>query len=350
MTHGMMVPGLGALGLAMACAATATAQEMERFVLGDGPAAVYNLAGEIEVVAGTGSDVIVEVTRGGRDGGALRVEVGDVGRVRALRVIYPEDRIAYPRMSRGSRTTMRVRGDGTFFGNSRGGDRVTISGSGGMEAYADLRVMVPAGRAIDVYLGVGRATARDVSADVLLDLGAATAEAENIRGTLRIDTGSGSVRVRSVEGETEIDTGSGGVDAVAVRGRALRIDTGSGRVTVDDATVDRLDVDTGSGSIRVRGARAPSIRLDTGSGSVNAELLADVDDLVVDSGSGSVTLEVPAELGGQIEIDTGSGGINLDIPVMVTRRERDYLRGSLGDGDGRIRIDTGSGSVRIRGH
>lgn len=337
---------LGGLTLTMAAAPVA-AQNQERFVLGGGPAAVYNLVGEIDVVAGTGSDVVVEVMRGGRDGDALRMEVGDVGRRRALRVIYPDNRISYPRMSRGSRTTIRVNQDGTFF-HDRGGERVTISGGGGLEAYADIRVLVPPGQSIEVYLGVGRAAARGVEGDVLLDLASASAEAEDINGTLRIDTGSGRVDVRGIQGDAFIDTGSGSVDAFSVSGRELAIDTGSGRVTVDQATVDRLDVDTGSGSIRVRDTAAPSARLDTGSGSVQVELQTDVDDLVVDTGSGSVTLEVPEDLGAELEIDTGSGGINLDIPVMVTRRERDYLRGSIGDGRGSIRIDTGSGSIRIR--
>ncbi len=337
---------LGALSALVVSAAPAYAQQVERFTLGEGPVAIYNLVGEVEVVAGSGGDVIVDVARGGADGSALRVEVADRGRSRTLSVVYPEDRIAYPRMPGRSRTTMRVRGDGTFGG--WGGDRVTITRDRGMEAYADLRIMVPEGRRVAVNLGVGRASARDLTTDELaLDLGSGAVDAEGIRAQLTIDTGSGSVRVRSVQGRTYLDTGSGRIEATDVRGAELRIDTGSGSVEVQDVDVDELEVDSGSGSIRLHGA-APRIRMDTGSGSITAELLADVEDLVVDTGSGSVTLYVPDDIGAEIELETGSGGMEMDLPLMLTRKERDYLRGRLGDGRGSIRIDTGSGSIHIR--
>jgi len=68
---------------------------------------------------------------------------------------------------------------------------------------------------------------------------------------------------------------------------------------------------------------------------------------VIDTGSGGVTVRVPRDLNANVEIDTGSGGINIDVPIDYQRRERDYIRGTIGRGNGRIYIDTGSGSVRI---
>ena len=66
-----------------------------------------------------------------------------------------------------------------------------------------------------------------------------------------------------------------------------------------------------------------------------------------DTGSGGVTVRVPRSLGAEVEIDTGSGGINVDVPFDYRRKDRSYVRGTIGDGEGRIYIDTGSGSVRI---
>ena len=40
-------------------------------------------------------------------------------------------------------------------------------------------------------------------------------------------------------------------------------------------------------------------------------------------------------------------GYNVDVPIDYQRRERSYVRGVIGRGNGRIYIDTGSGSVRI---
>lgn len=287
---GRLVPAVAAALLAMAPALEA--QETHRL---SGPeVAIYNLAGRVELVRGTGSDVVVRLTRGGRDGDRLRVEAGALRGRTALRVVYPDDEIIYPEMGRGSNTTQRVRGDGTFSdGYRRGGERVRIRGSDrGLEAWADLVVEVPAGRELSVYLAVGESEARGLDGEIL------------------IDTGSGSVRFSDVDG-------------------------------------DEVAVDTGSGSIDLDQVASPDIYLDTGSGSVDLNLLEDVESLDVDTGSGSVRANAPSSLGARIEVETGSGGIDVEFPVEVRTVRRDRLVGTIGDGRGRIRIDTGSGGVRL---
>lgn len=312
--------------------------------------AVYNLAGITRVQAGSGSAVRVDVDVGGADGNDLRIESGPLGSIQALRVLYPDDRIVYPDLGRGSRSEIRVRDDGTFFDDHGGhrGRRVLISGSGtGMEAYANLTISVPAGRWLGVYLGVGEVTVSNVNGDLVVDVASAPVTASGTRGMLVVDTGSGSVDVRDAEGDVEVDTGSGSVDVATVHGDRLALDTGSGGVQGSDIEVRELDVETGSGSIELDRVAAPDIRLDTGSGSVRIELLRDVESLDIDTGSGGVTVGVPADLGAEITVETGSGGIDFEMPVTVTRFGRSELRGSLGDGNGLIRIDTGSGSVRL---
>jgi len=350
--------------LAAALAMPGAAQQTERYALAGANVAVYNLAGEVHIEAGTGSEVVVELMRGGADAGELEVDVGDIGGWQSLRVIYPSDRIVYPRLSGRSTTSMRVRADGTFGSinmpgarNRRGdvmafardrGDQVRISSGGsGLEAYADMRVLVPSGQRIAVFLGVGRATVSNVNGELLVDVASAAITASGTRGWLRLDTGSGPIELRGAEGEVILDTGSGRIEASDVRGSRLVMDTGSGRVEARGIEVDGLVVDTGSGSVSLADVSARSIKVDTGSGSVRLGLLSDVDDLVIDTGSGGVTLSVPETLGADIAVDTGSGGITLDIPVQVKEIRRTYFRGTIGDGAGRIVIDTGSGSVRL---
>src|SRR5690606_35708389 len=315
--------------LAAAAAAPVAAQQTERYALAGANVAVYNLAGEVRIEAGGGSEVVVELMRGGADAAELEVDVGDVGGWQSLRVIYPSDRIVYPRTSGWSNTSMRVRADGTFgrinmpgaddprggvmaFARDRG-DQVRISSRGsGMEAYADMRVLVPQGQRIAVLLGVGRATVSNVDGDLLVDVAAASIEATNTRGWLRLDTGSGSIDLRGAEGEVILDTGSGRIEAADVRGPRLVMDTGSRRVEARGIDVDDLTVDTGSGSVNLGEVNARNIMIDTGSGSVRLGLLSDVENLEIDTGSGSVTLGVPETLGAEITVDTGSGGITLD--------------------------------------
>ena len=70
--------------------------QTEKFTLPGSDIAIYNLVGEIRAEAGTGSDVTVEVTRGGPDAAKLKVETGMIRSRNTLRVIYPDSRIIYP--------------------------------------------------------------------------------------------------------------------------------------------------------------------------------------------------------------------------------------------------------------
>jgi DUF4097 and DUF4098 domain-containing protein YvlB len=353
---------LALLALAVAAALTMTpllslaapapavsAAAAERYTVAGDRFAVYDLAGHVEVVAGTGPDLVVEVRRGGRDAARLRIETGPIEGRGTLRVITPGDRIVY-REGRSQTSGIRVRKDGTF--GDRDADpfarRVTVSNRGsGTEAWADLRVLVPRGRAIEVRLGVGAVDAADLGGEVVLDTHAGAVRAMGIRGSLRVDTGAGSVDVRDVTGDLSIDTGSGAVSLVDVTGDDVRVDTGSGGVTARRVTARDVLVDTGSGHVTLEEVRAPRVKVDTGSGGVTLGLADDVDNVLVDTGSGGVTLHVPATLGAILEVDTGSGGIDSDVPMQLLHKERGELRARIGDGAGTIRVDTGSGGVRI---
>jgi DUF4097 and DUF4098 domain-containing protein YvlB len=345
-----------AMGLAFflsaSFAAVTQAQQAERYELSGRDIAIYNLVGEVTVQQGRGNAVVVEMVRGGRDAGELSVETGPIRGAETLRIIYPDDRIIYPELNRGSRTELRVRSDGTFSDSDRGdrdwgrGDRISIRGGGdGLEAYADMTISVPAGQQVAVYLAAGEAQVMDVDGTIRIDTHSAPVRASGTSGSLIVDVGSGSVDVTSAQGDVDVDTGSGGVDVRTVAGGWLRVDTGSGSVMASDIDVTDLEIDTGSGRIEADRVVAANVRLDTGSGSISLELLRDADDIEIDTGSGSVTLTVPDGFGTQVEIDTGSGGIEVDMPVTW---DRDHVTGTIGDGVGRLTIDTGSGSVRIR--
>lgn len=341
------------LALSTLLCGTLAAQTETKTVKG-ATVAIYNLAGRMRAVAGTGDAVSVEITRGGADASRLRVETGTISGRETVRVLYPTDRVVYPdSRSRSFRTSVSVRPDGTFgdggsWDEFRDRDRVDIRGSGpGLEAWADLLVKVPRGQKIDLYLAAGRVEVSNVEGELLVDVSAAEVDVAGLKGSLVLDTGSGRVSVRDVTGNTDIDTGSGGILLDRVTGDILRIDSGSGGVEGTDINVREFNADIGSGGLRMYRMKAPNVTAETGSGGILLELLSDVQRLDVETGSGGATIRLPATLNAEIEAETGSGGFSTDFEISTRRFSRNHVQGRIGDGRGRVRIEAGSGTVRL---
>jgi hypothetical protein len=321
------------LGCLLLLPTAAPAQQGERYTLDGDEVAIYNLAGSLTVEPGTGA-VSVDMVRGGADAARLRIERGELEGRETLRVVYPAESIVYSGIERGSSTTLKVREDGTF-GDADShehhrGRKVRVSGEGdGLRAHADLRVLMPAGYRVSLYLAVGKVSITNVNGELLVDGHSAPVTASGTQGTLVLDVGSGPVEVSGFSGgELSIDTGSGGVTGSELRASEIRIDTGSGDIELTAVT-------------------SPVLILETGSGRVGADLRGPVRELAVETGSGDISVRAPASLAAEVEIETASGGIETDFPLQVTRHSRDHVVGQIGNGTGRVAIETGSGDVRL---
>jgi lia operon protein LiaG len=339
------------LGCLLLLPTAAPAQQGERYTVDGDEVAIYNLAGSLIVEPGTGA-VSVEMIRAGADAAKLRVERGEVDGRETLRIIYPAESIVYAGIERGSSTTLKVREDGTFGDRDSHehprGRKVRVSGQGeGLRAHADLKVRMPAGQRLSIYLAVGNVSITNVNGELLVDGHSASITATGAKGTLVLDVGSGSVKVSGAEGSLNVDTGSGPVEVSGFRGGELSIDTGSGGVTGSELRASEIQIDTGSGDIELTAVTSPVLMLETGSGSVGADLHGPVRELAVETGSGDISVRAPASLAAEVEIETASGGIETDFELQVTRHSRDHVVGQIGSGTGRVAIETGSGDVRL---
>ena len=338
------------------------AQSSHHVLKGDS-IAVYNIVGELRVEPGSGSDVVVELQRGGSDAAKLDVQTGELRGRQTLRVIYPDDVILMPEWGRGWSTSLRVRDDRTFGDDNwnpgdrhdhwrnREGREVRITGRSrdGLDAYADLRVLVPAGKAVAVYLGVGKAFVTNVDGTIRVSVASADVAADRTRGSLRINSGSGNVDLRDATGDVQLETGSGDLTVSGVQGARLRLETGSGNVTLSNGKATDLHIETGSGDVEATGSSGDQVSFETGSGDVNVALVTAFKSLRIETGSGDVTVKVPSTLGAEVDLDTGSGDIDLGgLTLQVRRIEHDHVTGKLGDGSARLSVETGSGNVRLQ--
>src|ERR1035437_3382267 len=176
----------GAAIAATALAVHSASAQTERRALSGSSVAIYDLAGRVSVEQGSGSEIVVEITRGGHDAKKLTIDVGELSGRNTLRVRYPDDDIVYPDLGRWLNSEFRIHNDGTWGDEGRGdsrdrddrrsgdGHRVRITGDGrGTEAWADLKILVPAGKDVAVFIGVGALGATRVTSDLRLSASSA---------------------------------------------------------------------------------------------------------------------------------------------------------------------------------
>ena len=328
--------------------AISPAQQTEQRTMQGDRVAIHNLVGTIRAEAGTGSQVVVDITRNGPDASELRLQESSRDGTRILAVVFPGERIIYPAMGRGSSTTMSVSSDGIFGGGDRDRRRIRVTGTGdGFEAHADLRVRIPRGQTISLHLGVGDVSVTNVEGNLMIDVAAADVTTEGTSGVLALDAGSGRATVRNARGRIALDLGSGPVSLADVDASTILVDAGSGSITGTGLTARELSLDTGSGNVELASVSAETVMLDAGSGNIDVELSTALRSLSVDAGSGNITVRVPENIGATIEAETGSGGIDVDLPLQVRRMSRDHMSGTIGNGQAQVRIDAGSGRIRI---
>ncbi len=311
--------------------------------------AVYNLVGELTLERATGAQVQVEVRPGGGDANQLKVETTTIRGKPAVRVVYPDDDIVYPRMGRHSNSEFSINEDGTWGNRGPHDRRIRVRGSGsGLEAYADITVRIPVGQKIAVFLGVGQVQANNIDGQIRVDAASGDVLVTKVAGTIYLETGSGNVEATEATGSLTIETGSGDVRLTTFNGTVLDVETGSGNVTGNALTAPRLRVETGSGDITLTAAAAADVNLDAGSGNVDIALTGDVTTLDAETGSGDVTLRLSESTGAEVHLETGSGDMRVDFPVQLVKKEEGTFIGRMGDGKGRIDVETGSGNVVLR--
>ena len=345
------LPHVVAAGATIAFGVHADAQ-VERFTLNGAKVAVHNVAGRITIEHGTGPGVVVEVTRGGVDARRLALQqLENAGRT-SLCIMYPQEHIIYrPKqgaaawnVSTGDESVCRGGVKGIF-----GGRKIEVRSRGeGVEAWADVRILVPPGADLKVWDVAGEITAENVRAALELDATAARVSTHATTGALHVNAESGDARVIAHHGDLTIEAGSGDVKTDSVSAATMfSVDAGSGGVAGAGVETDAFRVKAGSGKVQFAGLSARRARIEASAGDMTVGFVSRVDSLSAESGSGVITLRLPATFGAEVEAQTGSGEITSDFPVRPPLTKRGELRGSIGDGHGRVTIDAGSGDIRL---
>ena len=278
-----------------------------------GVLSLANIAGDIVVTRGGGSDATVEIvkTARARDTNEARemlqlvqVEVNERAGRADIRARYPND------MGRNNRRNVNV-----------------------SVAYT---VTAPAGTRLSVESISGSVKVSDITGDV---------SASTISGSVRISGASRISAAKTISGMVEI------VDAQT--DGALESSSVSGDVVLRRVQARRVEASTVSGNIKIEELQCERVEASSTSGSVGyTGSLARGGRYEFNAFSGEVRLALSGNTGFQIDANSFSGNINTGDFQITTRGTSDgrrgrrtELSGTYGDGSAILDLTTFSGSI-----
>jgi hypothetical protein len=283
----------------------------------NGTLALGNIAGDILVTRGGGSDTVVEIVKTARG--------RDVNDAKELLQLVPVDVT-----ERAGRADVRARyPSGEHAGrNNRRNINVTV-------AY---NVTAPVGTRISIQSISGSARITDIKGDVT---------ANTVSGDVRISgagrvgsakTISGTVEIMDAQVDGVLEASSVSGDVVLRRVTARRIEAGSvsGHIKLEEAQSERVSASTTSGAVWYSGALIRNGRYE------------------LKSFSGDVRVTLTGNTGFEVEASSFSGEVRTDLPIQTRgsnepdrRGRRKTLNGTHGDGAAVLDLTTFSGSISI---
>jgi len=283
----------------------------------DGTLALGNIAGDITVTRGGGSDATIEIVKTARGRTAeeakeslalVPVEVTERNGRAEVKTRYPSG----DEQRRNNRRNINV--SVAYTVSAPAGTRVSIDSISGNIKVTDIK---------------GDINANSISGDVRVSGAGRIGTAKTISGTIEIsDTQTdGGVAGSSVSG-----------DVVFRRVTARRMDGGSvsGNIRLEDVQCERVGGQTTSGDVLFSGALARSGRYE------------------LKSFSGEVRLMLSGNTGFEVDANSFSGEVRTDLPITARgntqpnrRGKHTTLSGTFGDGAAVLDLTTFSGSIVI---
>lgn len=196
-----------------------------------------------------------------------------------------------------------------------------------------------------------------------LDTSGGDVSISDVSGNINTHTSGGDISATRVDGPLNVDT-SGGDITIRQSGGAVVAKTSGGDVTVIDAR-SSVDARTSGGDIEINGARGViaktsggSVKLENIAGGVDAHTsggdvvarfaAAPTADVSLTTSGGQVKVFVPASAGFELDASSSGGDVDSEIPVLVRgSRERDSLIGRVNNGGPHMRLRSSAGDIAI---
>jgi hypothetical protein len=295
-------------------------EQTERFtrtlkIGANGEVDLGNIAGDITIVRGGGSDATLEVIKTARGRTVedaremltlVQVDITERAGRSEVRTRYPERE-----MRRNARRNFSV--SVAYNLTAPENARVTVNTISGSISVRDIK---------------GELSLETISGDVQVSNGGRVPKAKTVSGNVEINE-------TTVQGPMEAATISGTLTLRKVQAQRLDLGSVSGDVVIQDVACERVHAQSISGEVQLLGALHRGARYDLG------------------SHSGQIRVVVSGGVGFDVEASSFSGSVRSDVPLTNQtsdgsgRRGQRSLRGTFGDGSATLDLTTFSGSIVI---
>lgn len=197
----------------------------------------------------------------------------------------------------------------------RGGNNVSIA----------FEIETPVNTELNARTSGGSVSIENLSGNQYARTSGGSMDANNIQGNVEMRTSGGAIRLENIEGQAEVATSGGSIRAKKVT-QGLKARTSGGSLHLQEI----------SGSLEAR----------TSGGSIDVRLVNPIEYIEVSTSGGNVTVEVPENLGYDLEL-TGSR-VRTELRNFSGSSSRDAIKGAMNGGGIPLKARTSGGSVSLK--
>ena len=197
----------------------------------------------------------------------------------------------------------------------RGGNNVSIA----------FEIETPVNSELNARTSGGSVIIENLSGNQYARTSGGRMEVNNIQGNIEMRTSGGAIVLENIEGQAEVATSGGSIRAKKVT-QGLKVRTSGGSLNLQEIS-GSLEAITSGGSIEVR-------------------LIDPIEYIEVSTSGGNITVEVPENLGYDLEL-TGSR-VRAELRNFTGSSSRDAIKGSMNGGGIPLKARTSGGLVSVK--
>ncbi len=197
----------------------------------------------------------------------------------------------------------------------RGGNNVRIA----------FEIETPVNTELNARTSGGSVSIENLSGNQYARTSGGSMDANNIQGNVEMRTSGGAIRLENIEGQAEVATSGGSIRAKKVT-QGLKARTSGGSLNLQEI----------SGSLEAK----------TSGGSIEVLLINPIEYIEVSTSGGNVTVEVPENLGYDLEL-MGSR-VRTELRNFTGSSSRDAIKGAMNGGGIPLKARTSGGSVSLK--